>query len=431
MEHSELQVKSFYLNESNEFKFYIKHFKSIIKYIYLANNYNRYYLIITNESENDILSIKDILKKIKKNPEFDINNLVLLYSNEEQEKWCFNSGLLFDKYNDDIIFNDYIPIKQDEIPSWVFLDKIRFAKYYNDHNIKIIHLEGLNHNSKILHLLNNNIYTLVSLPWFYHKWLYENNINTLFTLNPNYNKKNIIILSPDLDNILFSYEYGFNSILANHNCFIDYNKFNIQNKELIYNMVMNCRPELWKQPFLAETVNNLAYIKGACYGKEKYDYSNLKCKFMNESRLTPTEVIDICNKSYCGGIFSLLEGACYSSSEYLLCGLPVISTNSKGGRDTWYTNENSIIVESNKEDVVNAVNMCIRKINTGEFNKENIRSKHIQMSNFMRSNIINVSKYIFNLHKIHINPYEHWNTIYFDKFIKTFSIKEIEDFLQS
>ena len=46
-----------------------------------------------------------------------------------------------------------------------------------------------------------------------------------------------------------------------------------------------------------------------------------------------------------GGVFSEEEGACWASSEYLLCGLPVVSTHSRGGRDVWYSGHNSLIVE--------------------------------------------------------------------------------------
>jgi hypothetical protein len=34
-----------------------------------------------------------------------------------------------------------------------------------------------------------------------------------------------------------------------------------------------------------------------------------------------------------------------ASSEYLLCGIPVVSTPSKGGRDVWYDSYNSIVVD--------------------------------------------------------------------------------------
>lgn len=273
-----------------------------------------------------------------------------------------------------------------------------------------------------MHLLNNDIYTLITWPCYFHKWLYENSINSLFTVNETYNKKNIVFLSPNLDGILFSYEYGFNSILANHNCLLDYNIFTISNNEIKYDMVMNCRPELWKRPFLAEKVENLAYIKGATFGKEKYDYSKLNCKFMNENRISPEKVNEIYNQSYCAGIFSESEGACYSSSEYLLSGLPVISTFSKGGRDTWYTQNNSIIVEPNEEAVANAVKICKQKNKNGEFNKQNIRNTHIKMSNEMRNNIIQCTQSIFDSHKIEINASEYWEQHFFYKFINNVDI---------
>ena len=428
MEHNNLFSKSIYTT-THEVKFYVKNFTSIIKLIYLASNYNHYYLIITNESKEDILSIKNNLENNKKNPEFNKDNLHFICSNEEQQNWCEEYGFNNELNELNIKFNDYNPIKLNSPPSWAFDKSSRFVNYYTDDKIKIIHLEGLEHNYHILKYLNSNIYTLVTWPCYFHKWLYENSVNSIFTVNNNYNKKNIIFLSPDLDGILWSYEYGYNAILANQNCLLDYNTFtlnneNNENDELIYDMVMNCRPELWKRPFLAEKVENLAYIKGAYFGREKYDYSKLNCKFINEIRISPQEVNNIYNKSYCGGIFSETEGACYSSSEYLLAGLPVISTFSKGGRDTWYTQDNSIVVEPTEENVANAVTTCIEKIKNGQFNKKNIRNKHIEMSNIMRNNIINCTKYIFDLNNIIIDPFEYWESNYFHKFINTID-KEI------
>jgi len=432
MIHNNLQVKSYYLN-SDDFKFYIKNFKSIIQYIYLANNCNSYYLIITNEREEDIISIKNNLMFNKRNPEFNKENLIFICSNDEQQEWCLKCEFNYENFDntENIIYDDFMAVKIDKPPEWSFENHSRFFNYYNDEKIKIIYLEGLAHNWKILHLLKNNIYTFVTWPCYFHKWLYELDIHSLFTINNEYNKKNIIFLSPNLDGILWSYEYGFNAILAHQNCLLDYNIFSIKNdKKLIYDMVMNCRPELWKRPFLAEKINNLAYIKGQTYDYEKYDYTKLKCKFMNEDYISPKKVNEIYNMSYCGGIFSESEGACYSSSEYLLSGLPVISTYSKGGRDTWYDADNSIIVEPNQDDVLNAVNICIQKINNGEFSKQKIRNKHIEMSNIMRNNIINYTKYIFDLHNIDIDAYEDWNKKFVNKLILNLSLHEVNQILK-
>ena len=431
MEHSNLLVKSFYIT-GHEFKFYIQNFKSIIKYIYLSNNFNQYYLIITNETKEDILAVYNNLQNNQKNPVFNKENLIFICSNEEQSKWCLEYQFNYELNNNlNISFNDYNPVKVTEPPPWAFERHARFVNYYSDDKIKIIHLEGIVINWKILHLLNNNIYTLSTSPYYPHKWLYEYTVNCIFTKSDNYDIKKITYFASNLDEILFSYEYGFNAILANHNCLLDYNIFNITNDELKYDMVMNCRPELWKRPFLAEKVPKLAYIKGYYFGNEKYDYTKLQCAFINENRISPEQINEIYNQSYCGGIFSEIEGACYSSSEYLLSGLPVISTFSKGGRDTWYTPQNSIIVEPTQDAVETAVKTCIQKINNGEFVKQNIRDKHIEMSNKMRNNIINCTQYIFDSHNVKIDASEYWNKNFFHKFINNVDIKDVENILKS
>ena len=66
-----LEVVSKYI-DSNSFKFYIKSFMEIIPYLHLANNYNKYYFIITNETENDIIQINNHLLNNSKNPEFEL-----------------------------------------------------------------------------------------------------------------------------------------------------------------------------------------------------------------------------------------------------------------------------------------------------------------------------------------------------------------------
>ena len=416
-----LQVISKYI-DLDSFKFYITNFMEILPYLYLANNYNKYYFIITNETENDIIQINQHLLNNSKNPEFDRNNLFIITYSENHIIWCKNNNLnIIEQINiDNTPFEPSIITK----PGWAFPNHHLFMKYYDNDNIKIIHIEGFEHNWNIIPYLANNIYTFITFPCYFHKWLYEFTVNTLYTLNNDYNKKNIIFLCPDIDCILWALEYGFNAILCNHNCFIDYNIFTITNDIKIYDAVMNCRPELWKRPFLAEKVNNLAYIKGASYGEKSYDFTKLNCKYMNEIFIPCTDVVNIYNKSSCGLIFSYSEGACYSSSEYLLCGLPVISTFSKGGRDTWYNKNNSIIVEANEEQVKEAIELCIKNINENIFNREQIRNVHIILSNQMRNNFIEYTQTIFNKHDINIDAKEHWNKMYFHKMKNNISTKQ-------
>ncbi len=297
-------------------------------------------------------------------------------------------------------------------------------KYYEDTQIKIIHLEGFEHNWDLIPYLNNRIYTFITWPCYFHKWLYELSVNSLYTQNSTYDKHNIIWLSPDLDGILWAFEYGFKAILCNHNCLLDYTRFTIiPEKDIIYDLVMNCRPEKWKRPDLAENVENLAYIKGIAYGqKEVYDYTKLNCKYMNINRIPLLEVMKIYNQSYCGGIFSESEGACYSSSEYLLCGLPVISTVSRGGRDTWYNKKNSLIIDPTREAVTTAIELCKYNITHNIFDREEIRKTHIELSNKMRMNFIKHTQMIFDCHNIHADASAYWDSVYFNKMKDSFEV---------
>ena len=58
----------------------------------------------------------------------------------------------------------------------------------------------------------------------------------------------------------------------------------------------------------------------------------------------------------------MYEGANYSSSEYLLCGLPVVSTESSGGRDYWFDDYNSIICKPNEDSVKKCDEFVYKKI---------------------------------------------------------------------
>ena len=72
---------------------------------------------------------------------------------------------------------------------------------------------------------------------------------------------------------------------------------------------------------------------------------------------------------------------------------------------------------------------CIQKIKNGDFNKQNIRNKHIEMSHEMRNNIIKCTQVIFDLHNITLDVSEHWNKTFFHKFINNVDITEVENIL--
>lgn len=75
----------------------------------------------------------------------------------------------------------------------------------------------------------------------------------------------------------------------------------------------------------------------------------------NSRNLTNQEVAKFIRRAHCTLALSVTEGGMLASFESLLCGVPVISTPSRGGRHLFYRPFNSKIVEPNAEAIAAAV----------------------------------------------------------------------------
>lgn len=138
---------------------------------------------------------------------------------------------------------------------------------------------------------------------------------------------------------------------------------------------------------MARLCENTAHI-GYTVGRNPVVYPNYGTIINKNKVISKSEVNDILNDSLVGGIFSTVEGGCRASAEYLLCGLPVVSIKSQGGREIYYNKNNSIICQNDPDSVKKAVEECIIKIKSGFFNREKIRQMHIEQSNIYRNNLV-------------------------------------------
>jgi len=388
----------------------------------LANNENIYNIILNDDiKKEDVSSLNNTLTSFTKNPEFQRTQLWFYGTNDEHVEWCKEYGFQYKPINEYILnFRNAVTYNPQlcKAPAWKYKDYSLLMDYYTDDTLQILRIEGLEHNWDIFPHLPSSTYLFVVIGCMFAKWNFEFARNTLFTQNPSLPLNHVIWEAPDLDVMLWATEYEFPYIFCNNNCWLDFTKFKIKPLEKKYNMVMNCRPERnFKRPYLARAVPNLAYIKGYLFKKaDEYDYSELQCKYINKSRINPEDVVNIYNESYCGGIFSAVEGACYSSSEYLLSGLPIISTVGRGGRDTWYNKHNSIIVEADEDSVKRAVDIWMEKQMKGDVDPVAIREEHIQLSEQMRRNFNRAVQDIFDIHGIRRNAYDYFSKKYTHKF---------------
>lgn len=267
-------------------------------------------------------------------------------------------------------------------------------------------------------LSNNQINEQNTIVCLLTSWYKSETIIRIINENKNYHM--IILANTEEEKQYYENQVTCDVIFVNKNAFLNENVFIMNNFfSKKYDLVIDSCFCEYKNRIIASKILNtvhIGYYKKANniienefipnFGiKVNYDTNNLYHK------LTSREICDIYNQSHVGGIFSDKEGACLSSTQYLLCGLPVVSTKSKGGRDVWYNENNSIICENNDDDCYRCVQLVKQKLENGEFNGENIRNNTINLMNHFRNELIHFLiqkiKKIYNIDidktKLHIN----------------------------
>jgi len=156
---------------------------------------------------------------------------------------------------------------------------------------------------------------------------------------------------------------GMRSLWLNHNALLAEAVFDYDGtRERRFDAVYNAVAWPYKRVWLAAEIESLRLIT-ATDPKWHHIIAEQGCGHaeVNPRRLSPTEVAAALNECRCGLALSAEEGAMFACGEYLLCGLPVVSTPSRGGRDVWFDDYNSIIVEPTPDAVKAAVERLVNE----------------------------------------------------------------------
>jgi glycosyltransferase involved in cell wall biosynthesis len=259
-----------------------------------------------------------------------------------------------------------------------------FRKVFESPELRIFITFGTLHNGAWFHKIRPNDIALIQLPCHvsddYIKWeawllrKHEYPIDRIYFLCNSQKQYDGYIANK------------LQAVLINQNCFISTTVFApIPEVQKIYDAVYVARPAKFKRHELAVEVGNLALISGHRFNNvENIDLAQIPHTYLSEKRLTHEEVNAKTQQAYCGLILSENEGACYASSEYLLAGLPVVSTPSEGGRDFWYNKDNSIICDPTPKGVAEAVKQAVAKVKSGEFDAQKIRQSYLALTDLQR-----------------------------------------------
>lgn len=166
---------------------------------------------------------------------------------------------------------------------------------------------------------------------------------------------------------------GENALLVNHNVMLSENFYHpIPGAEIEFDAIYNARFASWKRHELAANIPRVSYLAYHIIldkkdtddaMRERIDTAVARPghRLLNNRVdglpvwLPPREVNAAYNHAAVGLCLSPVEGAMQASFEYLLAGLPIVSTPSKGGRDVFFDPSYCLIVDPDAHAVAEAV----------------------------------------------------------------------------
>lgn len=184
------------------------------------------------------------------------------------------------------------------------------------------------------------------------------------------------------------------AVFCNQNAFLDENLYNVKTAEKKYDAMYLARITPFKRHALAVRIPSLKLIGSYSPQEEAYFVETLETL----SHATWTESVpsrkvpDDLAEANVGLCLSEIEGAMYVSAEYLLCGLPVVSTPSLGGRDAFFDTRWVCVVEPDP----NAVAQAVRELAERAISPQTIRQGTIEKMHEHRVRFISLIQRIYN-----------------------------------
>jgi len=167
---------------------------------------------------------------------------------------------------------------------------------------------------------------------------------------------------------------GLRSVFVNHNVVIDPDTFRpLSAVTKRHDAVYDARTSAFKRHELAAGIDSLALIAGYLPMRGLHDdvYTRRIRQLLDGAHwyndpyspdyryLTPPEVNQALNECRVGLCLSAEEGAMRASMQYLLAGLPIVSTRSKGGRDAFFDPDYALVVDDDPQAIARAVQEMI------------------------------------------------------------------------
>lgn len=300
---------------------------------------------------------------------------------------------------------------------------IPFRLYLDTEKLRIFWISNFTHNFNWLKNYRNGIRDndifFVNIGTYYHDWLVQHAVDMLNYLKLEKDRFYVMV-NDEREYEIFS-KYGFRVYIINNNSWLDYTKFNANMRiEKKYDSIYVARDVEFKRHELAANLSNLALVMGPLLGEPQGRANELNVAYKNSEPLDFDQVNRMMTEAKCGLILSEIEGACYASSEYLLNGIPVVSTKNMGGRSYFYNEYNSLVVDPDPTEVNDAVQFFLRN----KRRPEKIKADHIAQQEIDRLAFCQMLSSVFNMFGVELDSDE----FFFRNFVHKMRFYEIPDF---
>lgn len=233
--------------------------------------------------------------------------------------------------------------------------------------------------------------------------------------------------------------HGLRRIYCNQNALLDERQYRIvAGIEKRFDAVYNAQLEPYKRHHLARRVRSLALItytldyrpmepRRTHFQKVQQWLPEARmlnrpghpalaeCRFDPALPRIPNEHISAhLATARVGLILSAEEGACWAACEYLLSGLPVVSTRSRGGRDVLFDDSTSLLVE----DSAAAVAAGVGELSGRDLQAERIRETTLEKLLPHRQRFIGLVNEVYREAGVARDFRDEWNRVFRNRMVR-------------
>jgi glycosyltransferase involved in cell wall biosynthesis len=214
---------------------------------------------------------------------------------------------------------------------------------------------------------------------------------------------------------------GIPATFASQNAMLDERRYTVETAEKQFDAVCNGRMTRFKRHWLGRDIPRLLVVGGINAPDDTVEYFEEVRSILPRAHFThaqqlrawlqPEQVSQMLNRAHVGLCLSACEGAMYAAVEYLLCGLPVVTTCSLGGRDEWFDTRYVRTVPDDPAAVAAAVQELLRLRLPPQW----IRQQTLQKVCKHRRAFVEVVQQIFNRELVGRDFARDWYARFFNK----------------